>query len=97
MGFYWLAKHAEKSKTETNNGMSRGYNFAKGVITDIHYYKGRTLQVKYQISGVNYICSQGWDRNPRHLDEGDSVKLKYAIENPKLIITELENAYYDTP
>lgn len=92
-GLYWVSNEAEKNKTETNNAMHRGYDYAKGIITDIHFYKGHTIEVKYKISGVEYICTENWDENPRHLDVGDSISLKYAIENPELIITELENNY----
>jgi hypothetical protein len=97
LGLYWISKDAEKDKTETSNAMHRGYDYAKGSITDIHSYKGHSIEVKYVIKGIEYNCTEGWDKNQRHLGVGDSVSLKYAIENPKLIVTELENAYSDTP
>lgn len=93
LGFYWLSKDAEKSKSDRIEAMSHGYSYSKGVISAKHSYKGRTIDVKYQIGGVEYDCTRNWDNNPRNLDVGDSILFKYATDNPKIIITELENSY----
>lgn len=93
LGFYWLSKDADKSKSDTLNAIKRGYKYSKGIISDMHSYKGRTLEVKYRINGVYYDCIRNWDTNPRHLNTGDSILLKYATDNPELIVTELEDSY----
>jgi hypothetical protein len=93
LGFYWLSKDAEKIKSYRIDAISHGYSYSKGIISAKHSYKGRTLGVKYQIGGVEYDCIRNWDNNPRNLGVGDSISFKYASDNPKIIITELENSY----
>ena len=93
LGLYWVAKDAEKSKSDRMNAMSQGYKYSKGIISEMHSYKGHSIEVKYQIKGVHYESSLGWDSNPRKLGVGDSVSFRYATENPEYIITELEDDY----
>lgn len=89
-----LTRKAEKSEAEYLSEFNKGYNQTKGIITDIHYYKGRTLTVEYFINNKVYESTMGWDINPKHLDSGDSIYLKYAITNPQIIFTELNKDYY---
>ncbi|MCD0489524.1 hypothetical protein LPB86_14880 [Pedobacter sp. MC2016-14] len=93
-GFYWISKDAERSESGRITAMSHGYKYSKGIITDIHSYKGKTVEVKYQIGSVYYYCKRNWDNNPRNLDVGDSIVVKYATKNPEFIVTELEDVYY---
>jgi hypothetical protein len=92
-GLYWISKNAEKSKAESIMYMNQGYKYGKGIIIQKHSYKGRSLEVKHQINGLEYECTRNWDNNPRNIGVGDSILFKYATHNPKVIITELENDY----
>jgi uncharacterized protein (UPF0333 family) len=56
LGFYWLSKNAEKTKSEETKAMSHGYGYSKGIISEKHSYKGRTIHVKYRIGGIDYEC-----------------------------------------
>jgi hypothetical protein len=49
--------------------------------------------VEYIIKNKKYEYSGGWIKNPKGLGEGDSISIRYSVENPELIITELENEY----
>lgn len=93
LGLYWVTKNAEKIEFDRINAMRRGYKYSKGIIRGMHSYKGKSVSVKYQIEGVYFESSRGWDSNPRNLGVGDSVSLRYAMENPEYIITELEDDY----
>lgn len=93
LGLYWISKDAEKSKSDRINAMNQGYKYSKGIISEMHFYKGHSIEVEYQIDGVYYDCTRGWDNNPRNLGVGDSVSFKYATSNPKFIMTELEDGY----
>lgn len=93
IGLYWVSKNAEKSEFDRIKAMSHGYKYSKGIIWRMHSYKGKSINVKYQIEGVYYESSRGWDSNPRDLGVGDSVSFRYATENPEYIITELEDDY----
>ena len=92
---FWLVKHGEKKKEIRLAAIKKHSGIVKGVIADIHYHKGRTVEVKYTIKGIVYKYGGGWDINPDHKGEGDSVLLLYAIENPELAVTELENEFKD--
>jgi hypothetical protein len=93
LGFYWLSKSAEKSKSDRISIMSHGYKYSKGIIEEKHSYKGQTVTVRCQIDGVYYDCIRNWDTNPRNIGVGDSISFKYATNNHKVIITELEYRY----
>lgn len=93
LGLYWVSKDAKKSEFDSINAISHGYKYSKGIISRKHSYKGKSIRVKYQIEGVCYETSLGWDSNPRNLGIGDSVSFRYATENPEYIITELEDDY----
>jgi hypothetical protein len=86
-----FARHTSKTIAARIEHVNKGYEYGKGVIVDMKYYKGHSLEVKYQIAGKDYLYSGGWDKNS--LDEGDSIKFRYALDAPELIITELENEY----
>jgi hypothetical protein len=90
---YWISSYADKKKTERVTAVAKNYNYAKGVITGIHAYKGHSIEIEYTIDKVKYDYTGGWDTNPHRLGTGDSIRFKYSTANPKLIITELENAY----
>ena len=92
-GLYWISVDAEKSKEEQIRVMQKGYNYSKGIIVRMHYYKGHSVRIKYKIDGTEYITIRGWDNNPRNLSVGDSIEFKYATHDPNFIISELENDY----
>lgn len=92
-GLYWISVDAEKSKEERIRSMKEGYNYAKGIIVRMHYYKGQTIRIKYKIDGMEYVKTRNWDGNPRNLSAGDSIQVKYATHDPNLIICELERDY----
>lgn len=90
---YWIGKKADKEKNERIEEVEKEYDYSKGLILNIHSYKGHSVKVKYSINGVNYEYSGGWDNNPQKLNIGDSISFKYSVREPKLIITELEDGY----
>lgn len=90
---YWIGSNANEQKKARIEKVEEGFNYSKGIITDMHSHKGHSIDVSYNINGVDYKYSGGWDRNPRKLNSGDSISFKYSIAEPKVIITELEISY----
>ncbi|KRT16605.1 hypothetical protein ASU31_07240 [Pedobacter ginsenosidimutans] len=90
---YWVASNANQQKIDRIEKVEEGYKYSKGIITDIHSYKGHSIEINYNIEGINYIYSGGWDYNPKKLNVNDSILFKYSTSDPKLIITELETKY----
>lgn len=90
---YWIAKDANRRKSEELELINRNYDYAKGVITGKESYKGHSIEVKYQIGNREYHYVGGWDSNPHNLREGDSIRFRYAIDTPQIIITELDDRY----
>ncbi|ALJ00723.1 hypothetical protein [Rufibacter tibetensis] len=90
---YWFMERGDEKHKIRINTVNNNYEYSKGIITDIHYYKGRTIQVKYKISEKVYEATLGWNKNPKDLDEGDSIRIRYSVEKPDLIISELEEEY----
>ncbi|MVT40797.1 hypothetical protein GO495_09425 [Chitinophaga oryziterrae] len=90
---YLIAINANKAKSDKIEHINKNYGYAKGIIVKKKSYKGHSIEVKYQIGNKEYKYTGGWDNNPNNLGEGDSIKFRYAIDNPELILTELNNGY----
>jgi hypothetical protein len=89
---YWYVSDGQEEQKERIAMVQQDYKYGKGVITKMFNYKGHSVYVSYKINGVAYEYSGGWD-DSKGLSTGDSIKFKYAINNPSMIITELENEY----
>ncbi|MCS4165291.1 hypothetical protein [Sphingobacterium sp. BIGb0116] len=92
-GLYWIWKTGENERAIKIEAVNRNDRYVKGLITKMFYYKGRSIRVKYTVDNKEYENSGGWSKNPNNVHEGDSIWLRYAIEDPNLFITELENDY----
>lgn len=90
---YYCSNSSEKKIKERIAIVNSSYEYSSGMITDFHSYKGHGIEVKYIIKNKSYNFKGGWDKNPKNLKEGDSIKFRYYTEDPQLIITELENEY----
>jgi hypothetical protein len=90
---YWMGKVSDRNNEVRISTVNGEYKSAKGLITKIFYYKGRSVVINYAINGDSYEHRGGWDKNPKHLNEGDSISFRYAVSDPSMIITELENEY----
>lgn len=89
---YLYVNSGEEEDKERITIVQRGYKYGKGVITKMFHYKGHSVYVSYKINGVAYEYVGGWD-DSKGLNTGDSISFKYAISNPSMIITEVENEY----
>jgi len=89
---YWYVNSGQEEDMERVAIVQRGYNYGKGVITKMFHYKGHSVHVSYKINGVVYEYVGGWD-DSKGLNTGDSISFKYAISDPSMIITEIENEY----
>ena len=90
---YWCSERTDKKIKERIETVNKNYEYSKGIITDFHSYKGHSINIKYLISNKQYEFSGGWDKNPKALGEGDSIRFRYSLEKPDLIISELEDEF----
>lgn len=88
-----IVSYSNQDNAQRVKIVEKKINYSKGVIAEIHSYKGHSTKVKYKINGIDYTFSGGWDNNPEWLNVNDSISFKYSITDPKLIITELEKEY----
>ncbi len=93
-GLYWVSTTAEEKKATRIEIVENGFEYSKGIIIEKHSYKGHSITLRYRIGNKVYEQILGWDSNPKKLKVGDSILFKYATEDPNMVITELENAYY---
>lgn len=70
------------------------WSSANQVYNNLNSALTRSGAWQYKIQEKVYEYRGGWDVNPNDLSEGDSISFKYAIDNPNMIITEMENIYY---
>jgi hypothetical protein len=90
---YWFSYKTEKDSENLIENINKDYAYTTGVITDFKAFKGHSVEVRYVVNNTMYELSIGWDKNPKNLQEGDSIKLRYATEKPELFITELQEEY----
>ncbi|GEM_PF-6381321 len=72
------------------------YKFASSVAAvtiRLEKYKHTVSMLGIMSIALNMKVPLGRHFNPKGINDGDSVWLKYAVEDPRLIITELEKAY----
>lgn len=90
---YWFGKKWNKDIQERIETVNKDHEFGKGLITELHSYKGHHVEIKYFIKNKEYKFSGGWDKNPNALEEGDSIRLRYSTVKPELIVSELEDEF----
>ncbi|MGV3458929.1 MAG: hypothetical protein ACO1N9_00600 [Flavobacterium sp.] len=72
--------------------VSNPSNVTIGVVTNKTVYKGRSITVRYEVNDVVFKESDGINENDK-VEEGDSVLVRYAIDNPALMITEFSDEF----
>ena len=92
-GLYWIVSNHEASNNERFTGVNSQSQHSRGVIKDLTSYKGHSITLEYTVAGKNYTYNGGWDSNPKNLQIGDSINLRYSLNNPKQVITELEDEF----
>ncbi|KAA2238679.1 hypothetical protein F0L74_20895 [Chitinophaga agrisoli] len=92
-GICLIVTRAQKKKAQRIAYVNKNYSYVKGRILELHAYKSHSIVVRYRIKDKSYKYSGGWDYNPLSLNEGDSIRLRYAVDDPEQVITELEKAY----
>ena len=70
------------------------WSSANQVYNNLNSALTRSGAWQYKIQEKVYEYRGGWDVNANDHSEGDSISFKYAIDNPNMIITEMENIYY---
>lgn len=73
--------------------VKRNYQIGKGIITQISSYKGHSIHIKYHVNTIEYNYEGGFATNPNGLEIADSINIKYAIDSPKYVISELDENY----
>lgn len=92
-GLYRISMNSNKEKSDKLKHIYKNYEYAKGIILEKRSYKGHSVEVKYRVGNKEYNYVGGWDNDPNNLGKGDSLRLRYDIDNPKLILTELDKEY----
>lgn len=67
--------------------------YTKGLIVNQDEESRYSLTIKYFVGKTPYTYTGLWYDNSKNLKEGDSIRLKYSAQQPKLIVTELEKEY----
>lgn len=89
---YWYVSGGQEEDKKRITMVQNGYEYGRGLITKMFYYKGHSIHVSYKINGFSYEHEGGWD-DSKGFSTGDSITFKYALKDPSKIITELEDEY----
>ncbi|PHK14397.1 hypothetical protein VF12_40945 [Nostoc linckia z15] len=89
MAFFYLA---DRCRQEDIRDINTNPAYTKGIVIKKTTYKGRHIRIKYFVGGKQYIESAGFEEDD-NIEVGDSIALKYSINNPELIITQFNENY----
>ncbi|RZK57261.1 MAG: hypothetical protein EOO91_10470 [Pedobacter sp.] len=90
---YLMMRDGDSERDYNIQKVQKAYDKTKGVVTKISSYKGHSVHIRYIVEGKTYNYEGGFDSNPNGLGEGDSLKIKYAIDSPQYVISELDENY----
>jgi hypothetical protein len=88
--FYFLFNYLDTQRTKKIELINKKFQITKGIITGKQLYKGHSIDVKYYVGNSEYNESDGLDG---HFEIGDSILVKYSIEEPNKMITECSNEF----
>lgn len=89
---YFIATNLRIGELDNIQHINKSFKIITGVITKKSVQKGNHIWVKYIVNGNVYIESDGFLESQK-VNVGDSVKVKYSINKPELMITEF-NEYF---
>lgn len=90
--FYLGSKYLENSRNEEIEYIQKNYEVVNAVVTSIKVYKGRIVRYKYIVNGITYEGADGFELGT-NIKKGDSLRVKYSIDNPKLSISEFNESW----
>ncbi|PSR52119.1 hypothetical protein AHMF7605_00570 [Adhaeribacter arboris] len=89
-GLFLFISNRRKQKFQS---IKQESGITQGIVTSIKVYKGRSITVRYKVSGNIYEESDGLDAQD-NVNKWDSVTIKYSIAKPELMITEFNEEFY---
>ena len=91
--YYFVEGGRETEIENTKTQLSKGFSITKAKIIRLSSYKGHSMLISYKILGVDYENVHGWTYQKEHFNEGDSIMIKYALNDPAIAVTEFEDLY----
>lgn len=91
-GIFFIASKLLNDKQHDIDEINKDFKFTKGIVIKKVAYKGHFIDVRYYVNGKEYISSDGFNSN-QSVEEGDSVKVKYSVLKPEIMITEFNDKY----
>lgn len=92
VGIYFIATYLRVGEINNIQQINKNFKITTGVVTKKSVQKGNHIWVKYNVNGNVYVESDGFLESQK-VNVGDSVKVKYSIDKPELMITEF-NEYF---
>ncbi|SEH45608.1 hypothetical protein SAMN05421593_4351 [Chryseobacterium culicis] len=89
---YLFYNYLRESRLREVEYVNKNFNIINGIVTRKSVQKGNHIWVKYKVNGNVYVESDGFLESQK-VNVGDSVKVKYSIDKPELMITEF-NDYF---
>lgn len=89
---YAIASTVINNKHEEVEIINNNFKYTKGIVATKKVYKGRSIHVLYVVDGKKYTGIDGIGENDK-VKEGDTVKIKYSVSKPELMITEFNDQY----
>jgi len=89
---YFIATNLRAGEMSNIRQINKNFEIITGVITRKSVQKGSHIWVKYMVNGSVYVESDGFLESQK-INVGDSVKVKYSIDRPEVMITEF-NEYF---
>jgi len=82
----------DETRTDDIEIINKNPKITKGIVVEKSVYKGRSIDVKYYVGGKEYIQGDGILEENK-VEVGDTVLVRYSVENPELMITQFNNKF----
>lgn len=92
IGIYYIATTLRKERLNNIDFINKDFKITNGIVTRKSVQKGNHLWVKYIVNKKVYIESDGFSEFQK-FNVGDSVKIKYSVSKPNLMITQFNDQF----
>jgi hypothetical protein len=92
ISIYFIATTLRKNELNNIDFINKDFKITNGIVTRKSVQKGNHLWVKYIVNKKEYIESDGFSEFQK-FNVGDSVKIKYSVSKPSLMITQFNDQF----
>lgn len=91
-GIYFFYTYLRENRLRDIEYINNNFKVTNGIVIRKSIQKGNHIWTKYSVKGRVYIESDGFSESQK-VNVGDTIKIKYSIDKPELMITEFNEHF----